>query len=439
MDSTSARSSGTGPASSQRHGPVISILDVSRCSVPIGESVGGADITAARHAEALCSSSVEVTYVGTPASDPPRGVEYIAQPAFAVNGRDRDASTNGVVTHFVSLLVSNMIGVLRGSLLGLTRRFDVVIAHSSIGVCFARLTLVRLPIIYHFHDSLYEDRPDLPLAKRLFRIVTSHIAEKVALKLAAGVVCNSERVALQLERYGVPGSKLVAVSPIADFTPTVGSATGSGGGAPMPRDSASPYILSVGQQLGRKRFDLLIRALPLLSPEVRLILVGHGPLNVEYRRLAGELGVSERVEFCTDLTSAQLTALYEGATLFALVSEQEGFPLTSAEALLHGCPLLLCFPTAPTDWHEFASFLEARDFVPEEREVAALIGQTLARVGTMSTSDRQRIAGLARERLLTASEVRERYLKLFARVLPKRVSRRLQVTDGVHPRTPEPT
>ena len=115
----------------------------------------------------------------------------------------------------------------------------------------------------------------------------------------------------------------------------------------------SQDLLSVGQQSGRKRFDLLLEAMRYLPDSTHLVVVGNGPYHSEYVRLAHEDGCSDRIHLMTDVTDVELKRLYSEATLYVLVSENEGFPITVAEALSAGCPSLLVSPRAsPPDWAE---------------------------------------------------------------------------------------
>lgn len=101
-----------------------------------------------------------------------------------------------------------------------------------------------------------------------------------------------------------------------------------------------PFALSVGTIERRKNLALVIRALSGIS-ELRLIAVGPAtPYGNECLRLAGELGVEERVEFRGYVPRAELLDLYRRATLVVVPSRYEGFGYAIAQARCAGAPFL---------------------------------------------------------------------------------------------------
>lgn len=97
-------------------------------------------------------------------------------------------------------------------------------------------------------------------------------------------------------------------------------------------------IVMVARFAAPKRQDLLIRALSLLPASVRLRLIGDGPHRAEYEALARQLGVMERVDFVGD--SDEVARLLAEASMFVLLSDHEGLPLTIIEAMRTGLPVV---------------------------------------------------------------------------------------------------
>jgi glycosyltransferase involved in cell wall biosynthesis len=89
-------------------------------------------------------------------------------------------------------------------------------------------------------------------------------------------------------------------------------------------------VASVGTNVPRKRFGLLVDACARLN-DCQLVLAGNGT----------ETFTSCHARGLGRVTDAQLGRLYQRASLFALVSEYEGFGLPVLEAWLAGCPLLV--------------------------------------------------------------------------------------------------
>lgn len=100
-----------------------------------------------------------------------------------------------------------------------------------------------------------------------------------------------------------------------------------------------PIVLTVGRLAHEKSQDLLIRSAARLRAggvEHRLVIVGHGELEGELRRLAEELGVADIVVLAGKTGEPQ--SFYRSADLFALSSRIEGMPNVLMEAQLFGLP-----------------------------------------------------------------------------------------------------
>lgn len=81
-------------------------------------------------------------------------------------------------------------------------------------------------------------------------------------------------------------------------------------------------------------------------PAARFTIAGEGPLREPLERLAGELGVGERVTFAGFMDQAALRALYHRCHVFVHPSQmtadqnQEGIPNSMLEAMATGLPVL---------------------------------------------------------------------------------------------------
>jgi glycosyltransferase involved in cell wall biosynthesis len=103
-----------------------------------------------------------------------------------------------------------------------------------------------------------------------------------------------------------------------------------------------PWLLHVGSAIDRKRIDVLLRILAETAKslvDVQLVRVGAN-LTQEQRRLAMELGVSERIHQAPFLSREQLRAIYGAASLVLQPSSYEGFGLPVAEAQASGAVLV---------------------------------------------------------------------------------------------------
>ena len=98
-------------------------------------------------------------------------------------------------------------------------------------------------------------------------------------------------------------------------------------------------VLTTARLSREKGIDVLLRAWVLVMKEekdLRLVIVGHGPLDSELWRLCGSLGLSGSVEF-VGLTYDVQKHL-EKADLFVLPSRTEGLSNALLEAMGHGIP-----------------------------------------------------------------------------------------------------
>ena len=101
--------------------------------------------------------------------------------------------------------------------------------------------------------------------------------------------------------------------------------------------------LSVGRLEANKGFSHLLRALAALPPDLpawRWLIVGVGQDRAALGRLAGELGLTDRVIFTGAVGDTDLQNLYALATLFVHPSLYEGSSLVTLEALAHARPVV---------------------------------------------------------------------------------------------------
>jgi len=117
-------------------------------------------------------------------------------------------------------------------------------------------------------------------------------------------------------------------------------------------DGRSPIVLYVGSLFQRRRVDRLIRAFDLVAdrvPDARLEIVGENRTNphVDFESIRAGCRHGDRVSIRSYVDDGALASLYNRASVFAFLSEYEGFGLTPLEALAAGVPpVLLDTPVA---------------------------------------------------------------------------------------------
>lgn len=99
-----------------------------------------------------------------------------------------------------------------------------------------------------------------------------------------------------------------------------------------------PVILSVGQFISRKGFDVLLRAATALGPEPSVYIVGGEPTE-EYQTLKETLGL-KNVHFVGFLKKEQLAKYYQAADLFVLPTREDIWGLVINEAMAYGLPVV---------------------------------------------------------------------------------------------------
>ena len=97
-------------------------------------------------------------------------------------------------------------------------------------------------------------------------------------------------------------------------------------------------LLAVARLTPQKGIDVAIRALPLLSDDTVLVVLGEGPERDVLGRLAHELGVDHRVRLAGRVPD--VAAWLRRATLLVHPARWEGFGLGVLEGMLAGLPIV---------------------------------------------------------------------------------------------------
>jgi D-inositol-3-phosphate glycosyltransferase len=105
------------------------------------------------------------------------------------------------------------------------------------------------------------------------------------------------------------------------------------------------YILSVGRLSDpRKNVRLLIDAYDLLRQQMpgapRLVLAGSTAPPPDDWEHARTLGLVDHIEMRVNLSLGELAALYKGATMFVMSSDEEGLGMVILEAMASGLPMI---------------------------------------------------------------------------------------------------
>lgn len=116
------------------------------------------------------------------------------------------------------------------------------------------------------------------------------------------------------------------------------------------RDLNDHSLLYVGELSRGKGVQHLIHALGELDESYELRLVGSGPHEMEFRTLAADLGVDDRISFSGQVPYEEIADVYAGASVFVHPGVRpEPFGRTLLEAMQSGLPVVCTDVGAPPD------------------------------------------------------------------------------------------
>jgi glycosyltransferase involved in cell wall biosynthesis len=113
--------------------------------------------------------------------------------------------------------------------------------------------------------------------------------------------------------------------------------------SPGPGDQLRDELLFVGRLDRQKGAEVAVAALARLTgpaAALPLRIVGSGPEEHALRRLAGELGVADRVRWEGQLSPAELAGRYRRAVALVVPGRDEGLGLVAVEGQLSGTPVV---------------------------------------------------------------------------------------------------
>ncbi len=102
-------------------------------------------------------------------------------------------------------------------------------------------------------------------------------------------------------------------------------------------------FLFVGRLIKIKNIPFLLKGFEKVSKKysnVSLHIVGDGEEREKLERLAGELGIREKVKFYGHIYKDELLKIYQNCHVFVITSEYENFPNVVLEAMACGLPVI---------------------------------------------------------------------------------------------------
>ncbi len=225
----------------------------------------------------------------------------------------------------------------------LLKQMDVIHVHhpfvsGSIGLSFSMRYHIPLVFTNHTRYDLYVQQylPRLPEA--ISETVLQTYFQMFSQRCAA-IIAPSASIAQLMQKWGVQGKVRVIPNGIEleqFMEPKVRFQREDLG---IPQNAVVGIF--VGRMSGEKSVGRLIRVFAVLAreePHSHLLLVGGGPKLEEYRTLAQELGVQERITFTGSVPYEETPGYYHLADFFVSASVTEVHPLTFIEAAASGLP-----------------------------------------------------------------------------------------------------
>jgi glycosyltransferase involved in cell wall biosynthesis len=237
------------------------------------------------------------------------------------------------------------------------------------------------PLAVTIHDVSFAAHPEWFRPREGFR--RRWLTRRTA-RSASVILTVSEFSGREIARcLGVPSSKIqVVLNGLSGTVPASGSPSPNRGtvpasGSPSPnrgtvpalnRDAGTvPICLYVGSIFNRRRVPDLIAAFAAATkdlPDARLVIVGDDRTwpPQDLPAVARAHGVAGRTDFTRYVSDDELARLYARASVFAFLSEYEGFGFTPLEALAAGVPIVvLDTPVAREIYGNAAEFVQPGD------------------------------------------------------------------------------
>jgi glycosyltransferase involved in cell wall biosynthesis len=188
------------------------------------------------------------------------------------------------------------------------------------------------PLVVTIHDVSFSRHPEWFRWREGTR---RRLLTRSAARRAATVLTVSEFSRREIEDlYGIPAARIRVVH----------------NGLPPARPSSAaarePLVLYAGSIFNRRRVPDLIAAFAAVVravPDARLVIVGDNRTwpPQDLAAVAAGHGVADRIEIRSFVPDDELAALFARASVFAFLSEYEGFGLTPLEALAAGVPAVV--------------------------------------------------------------------------------------------------
>ena len=211
--------------------------------------------------------------------------------------------------------------------------FDIIHAHSTKAGGLTRMPFVRFPgKNVYTPNGIFTMNPTLGLVPRF-------MARRIELALAnrsQAVVAVSPEEKQHMLEIGMPETKVQFIANgVADRNWPAKTTTRKALGL----DPGSIIVGFLGRLANQKNPLLMIDAFAKMNPgsNVRLAMVGTGPLAAKCKQLSETLGIESRIDWLGFKTAEQAMPAFD---MFVMPSQYEGMPYVMMEAMSIGLPIV---------------------------------------------------------------------------------------------------
>lgn len=220
-------------------------------------------------------------------------------------------------------------------------RYDVVTAQDVVEMGFVAYVAARLfKARFAAQDVGYLFHGDYFARESLLNRLRSYFAHWLIRRADAVRVMSVRTEQAMIQRFGVKAERIVRFPFRVDdqFLRHEGAFSEE----ERTLINNRPYFLIPARFVGIKRIGMAIRAFAQIAarhPDVLLVLIGKGPLEETFRAQVASLGLVDRVLFRS--WSQALYAWYHQALATLVVSDCEGYAMTTLESLVSGTPVVM--------------------------------------------------------------------------------------------------
>jgi glycosyltransferase involved in cell wall biosynthesis len=229
------------------------------------------------------------------------------------------------------------LGVKYGKKLVREKPFDVINTHflvpsGPVGQKLADVANIPHVLSVHGGDIYDPTKKNSPHRRWVLR----KLGRKL-IRAADAVIGPSQDIMRNAKKYYVPEFEFEHYIPlgIKPTTPVEADRSKYGIGADR-------FVMTtVGRLVERKKVSDMIRILKIMDdPRDLLVVIGDGPKKDEWKALAQELGVADRVDFRGFVDHDEKVELTQLSDAYVSTSTHEGFGLVFVEAMDRGVPVV---------------------------------------------------------------------------------------------------